>query len=196
MMMRSTGRRAQRRAALGQLLASVLLCGPAWALGHGLTNDELGRLVQVVDKHGSHATLPRDVISILELKPSQVAPDIKEAAWQDEEGTKHGFGPLSDGSGFFMFSSHPSQGQTVYFVDPELHLVHAARTLLKGGPMLELPNAEAQRELDEEFSRWSKVLSPEGPVAAPRPFSLKGTPLELQPYPFKLPSDTSKTSKP
>jgi hypothetical protein len=190
-MMAGIGRRSRWRAALGRVVATALWCGPAWALAHGLTHEELGRLVKVVDKQGSHAVLPRDVVSILQLKPAQPAPDIKEAAWQDEEGTKHGFAPLNDGSGYFIFSSHPSQGQTVYVVDSELRLLRAARTLLKGAPMIALPQAEAQRELDEEFRRWSKVLSPEGPTVAPKPFSLHddagGQPL---PYPFKKPEQT------
>jgi len=191
--MAAIGRRPRWRAALGRLLAATLLCGPAWALAHGLTAEELGRLVQAVDKHGSRALLPRDVVSILQLTPAQLAPDIKEAAWQDEEGTKHGFAPLNDGSGYFLFSSRPSQGQTVYVVDRELRLVHAARTLLKGAPMIALPEAEAQRQLDEEFRRWSKVLSPEGPAVAPKPFSLHddagGQPV---PFPFKKPQQTTR----
>jgi hypothetical protein len=186
MMITITGRQA-----LGPLLACALLWGPAGSFAHGLTNEELGRLVKAVDKHGSRTRLPQDVASILQLKPAQLAPDIKEAAWLDEQGTRHGFAPLNDGSGFFMFSSGKSAGQTVYFVDPDLHLIHAARTLLKGAPMLALPNAEAQRELDEEFRRWSKVLSPEGP-SAPKPLSLKGTPLEPEPYPFKQPANPTK----
>ncbi|HEX4599546.1 MAG TPA: hypothetical protein VH278_17285 [Burkholderiaceae bacterium] len=180
------------RAALGRLLAGALLCGPAWALAHGLTPEELGRLVKVVGKHGSRAVLPRDVISILQLKPAQLAPDVKEATWQDEDGTKHGFAPLNDGSGYFMFTGRPTQGQTVYVVDTDLHLVHAARTLVKGAPMIALPEAEAQQELDEEFSRWSKMLSPAGPSMAPKkPLSGPGVPSDqAAPYPFKQSQQT------
>ncbi|HEY4039498.1 MAG TPA: hypothetical protein VGM15_11805 [Burkholderiaceae bacterium] len=192
MMMTGIESRTGWRAALGRLLAGALLCGPAWALAHGLTHEELGRLVKAVDKHGSRAMLPPDVISILQLKPSQSGPDLKQAAWQDEEGTKHGFAPLHDGSGYFMFSSRPAQGQTVYVVGPDLHLVHAARTLVKGAPMLALPEAEAQQELDEEFRRWSKMLSPEGASVAPqKPFSAPKVPIgQPVPYTFKQSQQT------
>jgi len=180
------GSRAPWRAMLGRLLAGALVCGPACVFAFSLTHEQLGRLLKAIDKHGSHTPLPRDVASVLQLKPSQFAPDIKEAAWQDENGDKHGFAPLNDGSGFFMFTSHPSQGQTVYVLDPDLHLLHAARTLLKGAPMIALPDNEAQRELEEELRRWSKVLSPEGPSMAPKPFSLHDAPsADPLPYPFK-----------
>jgi hypothetical protein len=173
------------RAALEGLVAAALLCVPAWAFSYTLTHEELSRLVKVVDKHGSYTKLPKDVASVLQLKPEQFSPDIKEAAWLDEQGVKHGFAPLKDGSGFFMFTSHPSQGQTVYVVDQVLRLVHAARTLLKGAQMIELPQIEAQRELDEEFRKWSKVLSPEGP-SAPKPLDLSNVPSSAAlPYPFK-----------
>jgi hypothetical protein len=47
--------------------------------------------------------------------------------------------------------------------------------------------------LDEEFRRWSKVLSPEGPAIAPRPFTshdAPAPPVEAQPFPFKQPQPT------
>jgi hypothetical protein len=183
---------------LGLLLATCgLLCRPAWAVGYSLTQEELGRLLKVVDKRGTRVAIPRPVASILQLKTGQHTPDIKEAAYLDEDGVRHGFGPLNDGSGFFMFSAGAALGQTVYVVDPDLHLVHAARSLLKNGPLLALPDAEAQRELDEEFHRWSKVLSPAGPVVKPLPFPLQqnqpatGAATEPQPFPFKKPDQAN-----
>jgi hypothetical protein len=190
MMRAGIGSRAPWRATLGRLLVGALLCGPAWALAHGLTPEELGRLLKVIDKQGSHAVLPRDVVAVLQLTAAQLGPDLKEAAWQDEEGIKHGFAPLNDGSGYFMFTSRPTQGQTVYVVDTDQHLVHAARTLLKGAPMIALPEQEAQRELEEEFRKWSKVLSPEGPSMAPKPLPLHDAGTEPAPYPFKQPQQT------
>jgi hypothetical protein len=70
--------------------------------------------------------------------------------------------------------------------------VHAARTLVKGAPMIALPEAEAQQELDEEFSRWSKMLSPAGPSMAPKkPLSGPGVPSDqAAPYPFKQSQQT------
>lgn len=192
-------RLSHRGAALGLALAAcALLCRPAWAVGYSLTHEELGRLLKVVDTRGTRVAIPRPVASILQLKTGQHTPDIKEAAYLDEDGVRHGFGPLNDGSGFFMFSAGAALGQTVYVVDPDLHLVHAARSLLRNGPLIALPDAEAQRELEEELRRWSKVLSPGGPVVAPRPFPLQqGQPNTTapaaapQPYPFKKPDTTS-----
>jgi hypothetical protein len=149
----------------GVLLAGALLCAPAWPAGQTLTLDELARLLKVIDKQGSRVMIPQAVATVLQLQPAQRSPDIKEAAYLDDEGLKHGFGPLNDGSGYFMFSGSASQGQTVYVVDPSLHLVRAARNLIVNGPLLPLPEAEAQRDLDDEFHRWSKVLSPAGPSA-------------------------------
>jgi hypothetical protein len=179
----------------------ALLCRPGWAVGYSLTHEELGRLLKVIDKQGTRVALPRAVTSILQLNTGQHMPDIKEAAWLDEDGNRHGFAPLNDGSGFFMFSSGASVGEVVYVVDSDLHLVHAARSLLKNGPLIVLPDAEAQRELEDEFRRWSKVLSPSGPVVAPRPFpgtqpeAPKGL-IEAQPFPFKQTERASPPKEP
>jgi hypothetical protein len=185
-MIASVGWGPQLRGALARLLVIGLSCAPAWVFAFGLTHDELVRLAKVVDKQGSHITLPRDVASVLQLKPEQFSPDLKDAAWQDEQGNKHGFAPLNDGSGFFLFTSEPAQGQTVYVVDTDLHLLHAGRTLLSGAPMIALPEPEAQRELDEEFQRWSRILSPAGPSMALKPIPLHGVPgAETVPVPLK-----------
>jgi hypothetical protein len=189
-----------RRLSLLLLMAGALLCGRAWPIGQ-LTQEELGRLLKVIDKHGSRAVIPHNVAAILQLKPGQATPDVKEAAYLDEAGNRHGFAPLNDGSGFFMFSSGTSLGQVVYVVDSDLRLVHAAQSLLKNGPLITLPEAEAQRSLDEEFRQWSKVLSPEGPAAAPFPFKgsgpTKGQDMAPQPHPFKQPEPKeSAASKP
>ena len=163
MMSRSMVRRAW--AASGLLLTCALSCGPAWSLGQTLSRDELVRLLKVVDTRGTRTLIPAPVASVLQLQPAQHAPDIKEAAYLDDAGMKHGFGPLNDGSGYFMFRSGGPGGPTVYVVDPSLHLVRAARSMLVNGPLLPLPDEEAQRELDDEFQHWSKVLSPVGPAA-------------------------------
>jgi len=161
---------ARQRAALALLLSAwALLSGPAYCVEHGLTPEQLGRLLKVVDQRGSRTTIPHAVASVLQLQPSQHTPDIKQVAYVDEEGGRHGFAPLHDGSGFFMFRSGASFGQIVYLVDPDLHLVRAARSLLKNGPLLALPDAEARRELDDELRQWSKLLSPNGAVVRPKP---------------------------
>ena len=162
----------------GLALACALLCAAAWAVGHGLTREELGRLLKVIDTRGTRTTIPEPVASALQLQPAQYTPDIKQAAFRDEQGNKHGFAPLGDGSGYFMFSDGGSLGHTVYVVDPDLHLVHAARSLVRGGPLLALPEAAARRDLDEELTRWSKVLSPGGPAV---PAAAAGKPLAKPP---------------
>ncbi len=165
--------------------AYALLCTPAWPFGPTLTHEQLERLLKVVDKRGSRATIPRNVASILELQPGQFTPDVKEAAYVDDDGNRHGFAPLNDGSGYFMFRSGAALGQSVYRVDSALHLVRAARSLLRNGPLISLPDAEARKELDDEFEHWSKVLSPAGPAAPQRPLPLKHEgPVAPDPYPF------------
>jgi hypothetical protein len=183
-------------AALGlMLLACALLCRPAWSVGSILTQDELGRLLKVVDKSGSRTAIPPSVASVLQLQPGQYTPDIKEIAFLDSEGNRHGFAPLSDSSGYFMVYSGASLGQIVYLVDSNMRLVKAARSLVLNGPLIALAPTEAQRELDEEFGRWSKVLSPNGPSAR-SPFKKPGTappggPEPAAPYPFKKPDQKS-----
>src|SRR6266853_208798 len=63
------------------------------------------------------------------------------------------------------------------------------------GRLILLPEPEAQRELDDEFQGWSKVLSPSGPAIAPRPYPFKqpesaplGPVIEPSPYPFQQPA--------
>ena len=181
--MNAIDRRARLRAALA--LACALLYAAAWGVGHGLTREELGRLLKVVDVRGSRTIIPEPVASVLKLKPGQHTPDVKQAAFLDEQGNKHGFAPLSDDSGYFLFSAGASGGQTVYVVDRDLRLLHAARSLslARGAPLLPLPEAEGRRELDDELARWSKVLSPGGPAV---PAAAAGKPpgkLPAQPTP-------------
>jgi hypothetical protein len=147
------------------LIACALLSGPARPMGPGLTNEQLARLLKVVEKHGSHARIPPTVASMLQFKPGQVLPDIKQAAFVDEDGIKHGIAPLNDGSGFFMFRSGPALGQSVYHVDSKLQLVQGARSFVRQQLMV-LTNVEAQKELEDEFGLWSKALSPGGPAAS------------------------------
>ena len=176
--MNAIGRMSTLRGALA--LACALLCAAAWAVGHGLTREELGRLLKVIDTRGTRTTIPEPVASALKMKPAQHTPDVKQAAFLDEQGNKHGFAPLSDDSGYFLFSAGASVGQTVYVVDRELRLVHAARSLslVRGAPLLPLPEAEGRRELDDELARWSKVLSPGGPAV---PAAAAGKPLAKPP---------------
>ena len=53
-------RRPQQRAALALLLsACALLCGPAYSIEPALTQEQLGRLLKVVDQRGSRTTIYR-----------------------------------------------------------------------------------------------------------------------------------------
>jgi hypothetical protein len=166
MMNASCCRRSCARPAIGLLLiACALLCQPALAFGT-LTQQQLGGLLQVVEKKGSRATVPPVVAAMLKFEPPQLSPSIKQAVFVDEEGTKHGFAPLNDGSGFFMFRSAPSFGQSVYHVDSNLQLVKAAHSFERDR-MVALPDDQGQKELTEELARWSRVLSPAGPVTKP-----------------------------
>jgi hypothetical protein len=194
MMLAIFRRPPHQRVALTLLLSvCALLCAPANSATHGLTQDELERLLKVVDNRGSRTTIPPAVASVLELKPSQHTPDIKQIAYLDEQGGRHGFAPLKGGSGFFMFSSGASFGQIVYWVDPDLHLVRAARSLMKNGPLIVLPDAEARRELDDEFRQWSKLLSPNGAVVRPKPVPAPG---QSKPDPSKPGQSKPDQSKP
>jgi len=86
-----SGRLSHGRLTLGLLLlACTLLCAPAWPAGQTLTHEQLERLMKVIDKRGSRTKLPRSVASILELQPGQHTPDIKEAAYEDEQGRDTG----------------------------------------------------------------------------------------------------------
>lgn len=169
-----TGARSARGAAL--LLGLLILATAPRAADITLTHDQLQRLVRVVEQRGSRALIPAGVAALLGLAPKQVAPDIKQAAYQDAEGNRHGFGPLNDGSGYFMFRSGTAFGQSVFRVDAQLRLVRAARTLRSNGPLIELPPTEARKELDDEFARWSRVLSPNGMAPLPFPFKRPQSP--------------------
>jgi hypothetical protein len=164
----------RRLPAVGALLiACALLSEPARSVDITLTQEQLQRLLKVVDDKGSRAAIPGPVAAILQLYPKQLAPDVKLVAYQDEDGNKHGFAPLNDSSGYFMFRSGASFGQVVYRLDSNMRLVRAARSLLKNGALLPLPQAEAQKELDDEFVHWAKVLSPNAPTVEPLDFPFK-----------------------
>jgi hypothetical protein len=161
--MKGIGLLRREGAALSLLLALALPCGSAWSLGFTLSRSELAGLMKVVNDRGSRTTIPAPVASVLQLQAGQISPDIKQAVYVDGDGNRHGFAPLSDHSGYFMFTRGQSMGHAVYVVDPALHLMHAARSLQTNGPLIALPVEEAQRELEDEFRRWSKLLSPNGP---------------------------------
>jgi hypothetical protein len=157
-----------RRCVQGLVLVAALsspLAAPAEEAP--LSPLDLAGLLKVVEARGSRAGIPPAVQSTLGLNAAQVSPAIKQAVYRDDEGGRHGFAPLNDRSGYFMFHLDPSSGQSVFHVDRQLHLVRAARSFKSGDDLIALPEAEAQRELRQEFARWSRVLAPGAAPSAP-----------------------------
>jgi hypothetical protein len=183
------GRRLPPALGLGLILCA-LLCPPAWPAGPILTHEQLERLLKVVESKGTHTKVPPAVASMLRFEPKQLMPDIKEAAFVDDAGVKHGFAPLNDGSGFFMFRSTPSFGHSVFHVDSRLQLVRAARGVLKQ-PLKIMSDEEGEKELSEEYVRWSKALSPNGPVEQ-SPFRKALAPERTKPVGGTKPPDSAK----
>jgi hypothetical protein len=171
-------------------IVCALMCPPAWPAGPILTHEQLERLLKVVESKGTHTKVPPAVASMLHFEPKQLTPDIKEAAFLDDDGVKHGFAPLNDGSGFFMFRSTPSFGHSVYHVNSKLQLVRAARGVLKQ-PLKVLSDEEGEKELSEEYVRWSKALSPNGPVEQ-SPFRKGAAPDTPKPLISTKPPDSTK----
>jgi len=166
--------RARRTAARALALVAcaalwLALSTPAGSEEFPLTRAQFGRLMTVVDKRGTRTTLPPSVATMLGLNDSQYKPDIKQAAYLDAQGGRHGFAPFNDRTGFFMFRTGPSTGQTVFHVGVRFDLVKAARSFKKNEDLIALPEDEAQKELGEEFARWARVLTPEPAAIAPPP---------------------------
>jgi hypothetical protein len=163
-MMAQCWRRSRRCTLPGlAMIVFAALCAPAGSFEMMLTTEEVGRLLQVVEKQGTRVHIPRAEVSVLQLQTVQTSPDVKQVAFLDGEGIKHGFAPLSDNSGYFLFRKEASAGHTVFYVDSKLHLVRAARSFVNQ-QLLALPEEEAKKQLGEEFESWSRVLSPNGPA--------------------------------
>jgi hypothetical protein len=159
-----------RRRGLAMLLAAALASGlPARSEQPPLSALDLAGLLKVVESRGGRVTIPPPVQSSLGLTPAQASPGIKQAAYMDEQGTRHGFAPLNDRSGYFMFRLGKTSGQTVFHVDPQLHLVRAASSFRGNDDLIGLPEQQAQRELGEEFAGWSRILAPGAALAPATP---------------------------
>jgi len=150
---------------VGLAISSWLsFAGPARALGVALTQAQLAQLVKVTDREGTFTRLPPTVTSALELQARQVEPAIKEVAYVDEAGVRHGFAALNDSSGYFLFHRDASNALSLFHVDSQLKLVRAAHSFVNDR-LVSLPESDAVHELSEEFASWSKVLKPAGPTA-------------------------------
>jgi len=149
------------------LLAGALLA-PAWARAEELklTQEQLTRLLKVVDTKGTSVPIPPLVAASLKLTGKQHVPTVKQIAFETPDGVKHGFAPLNDKSGFIFFRRQPPSGQVVYRVGPDLHLIQAASSV-ESNRMNALSSEEGNKGLEDELSRWSDVLSPKSALPPP-----------------------------
>ncbi len=135
--------------------------GPA-----GLTPEQLLRLERVVAARGTQIPVPAPVAAVLKLEAAQIAPSIRQVTFQDDEGVKHGFAPLHDASGFFLFRRSQTDGLTVFRLGRELQLLGAAHNF-QGDRFLELTPGQAQIQSQAELASWSRVLTPRGASMPP-----------------------------
>ncbi len=155
--------------------ARVLACGlfagtllaPVYAGAEELklTQEQLTRLLKVVETKGTSVPIPPLVAAALKLTGKQHVPSVKQVTIETADGVKHGFAPLNDKSGFIFFRRQPPSGQVVYRVGPDLHLIEAA-TSVEANRINTLSGEEGNKGLADELSRWSDVLSPTAPAPA------------------------------
>lgn len=132
-----------------------------------LTDEQLQRLRSVANAQGTSIALPPAVVAILRLQAGAVAPVVRQVSFQREDGIKHGFARLNDGSGYFLFRKDGPSALSVFRLDAGQKLVVAAHTFA-GERLVTLPASAAQAGADAELAAWSGVLSPRG-VSLPRP---------------------------
>jgi len=133
--------------------------------GKKLTQEQLTRLLKVVETKGTSVPIPPLVAAVLKLTGKQHVPSVKQVTIETADGVKHGFAPLNDKSGFIFFRRQPPSGQVVYRVGPDLHLIEAA-TSVEANRINTLSGEEGNKGLADELSRWSDVLSPTAPAPA------------------------------
>jgi hypothetical protein len=88
-------------------------------------------------------------------------------SFQLDDGVKHGFARLNDGSGYFLFHRAPD-GVSAYHVDKDFTLVDAAHNF-GSDRFVALPAKPAQDDINAEVAAWSRVLSPKGVSPPPGP---------------------------
>jgi hypothetical protein len=168
--------------------AAVLLAGAARAADvPPLSPEQLKQLLKVDDNKGSRIPLPDPVKATLALTTEQVKDGVKQVMFEDSSGVRHGFAQLSDHSGYFMVRREANSDHTVFHVDDKLKLVKAARNFAAGERLIALPPEEAERQLQEEFAQWSKVLVP-APAKASAPASAPATATTAPPASKPAPS--------
>ncbi len=131
-----------------------------------LTDEQVQRLEKVAREQGTSIGVPGPIASALHLEAAQIAPVVRQVSFQKEDGIKHGFARLNDGSGYFLFARGPDHGVTVLRVNNDFGLLGAAHTFA-GNRFVALPPAEANDRLHGEILAWSGVLSPKGVVMPP-----------------------------
>jgi len=146
-----------------------------------LTEEQLLRLEKVALDKGTSIPVPGPIAAVLHLAPEQVAPLVRQVSFRGDDGTKHGFARLNDGTGFFLFRTVAANDMSVYRLDTNQKVLAAAHNF-QGGRLIALPPAEAQVEVDGELAAWSRVLSPKG-VSMPRPDGAPAAPVPAAPKP-------------
>ena len=131
-----------------------------------LTEEQMRRLEKVIGEQGSSVSLPPSLTSALLLSTPQVAPTVRQAAFEDAGGPRHGFALLNDGSGYFLFARGTDRSVSGFHVDRAFHLVAAASSGADGR-FLRLAGAAAQDQLGAEIRAWSLALSPRGVTLPP-----------------------------
>jgi hypothetical protein len=131
-----------------------------------LTEEQLGRLRKIALDQGSTIPVPPLLVGVLRLSAGQIAPSVRQVAFQGDDGAKHGFARLNDGSGYFFFRRSPA-GLWAFHADPRLVLVVAARNF-STEQFIALSAKDGQEAFAAEMVAWSRVLSPRG-VSLPAP---------------------------
>jgi hypothetical protein len=159
----------------GRAVAQAAVPGGAVEATPGrLSDEQLGRLQRIALDKGSSIPVPAPLASALDLRSAQVGPAVRQVSFQSDDGVKHGYARLNDGSGHFLFRKSAA-GLSVFHVDAAFKLVAAAHDF-GGERFIALAAQEGQDQLDGEVAAWSRVLVPRvAPLPLPSPLP-PGTP--------------------
>ncbi len=161
-----------RRALCHSLVTGACLLAGAHATAQTLkperlTDEQLVRLQKVALSQGSSIAIPPGLVGVLHFTPAQVTPTLRQVSFQLDDGVKHGFARLNDGSGYFLFRRAPD-GVSAYHVDKDFTLVDAAHNF-SNDRFVALPAKPAQDGINAEIVAWERVLSPKGVAPPPGP---------------------------
>jgi len=151
-----------------------------------LTDEQLGRLRKVALEKGSTIPIPAVLAGVLHLTPAQIAPAVRQATFQSDDGVKHGFAHLNDDTGYFFFR-RSAEGLWAFHADKALKLELGARNF-SAGQFIALPAKDGEEEFAAEMNAWSRVLSPRGvSLPTPDPRRAPGTAVPAPALPAPLP---------